>query len=73
MISGVVALTLSPVMSSKLLGAGDEEHGLTGKINHTFDRIRDSSTVASGWDPLGIGRRFISFGSCLRALRFRCS
>src|SRR5690242_21681187 len=39
-ISGVVALTLSPVMSSKLIRAGDEEHGLTGKINHTFDRIR---------------------------------
>ncbi len=29
-ISGVVALTLSPVMSSKLLDAGREEHGLTG-------------------------------------------
>ncbi len=40
MISGVVALTLSPVMSSKLIRAGDEERGLTGKINHTFDRIR---------------------------------
>jgi multidrug efflux pump len=39
-ISGVVALTLSPVMSSKLLDAGREEHGLTGKINHTFDRLR---------------------------------
>ena len=39
-ISGVVALTLSPLMSSKLLTAGGEERGLTGKINHTFDRIR---------------------------------
>lgn len=39
-ISGVVALTLSPVMSSKLLDAGREEHGLTGRINRSFDRLR---------------------------------
>jgi multidrug efflux pump len=39
-ISGVVALTLSPVMSSKLLDAGREEHGLTGRINRDFDRFR---------------------------------
>ena len=40
MISGVVALTLSPVMSSKLLDPGREEHGLVGWINHGFDRLR---------------------------------
>ncbi|MEO6872818.1 MAG: efflux RND transporter permease subunit [Chthoniobacterales bacterium] len=40
-ISGIVALTLSPVMSAYFLKAGDEERGFTGKINHTFDRIRD--------------------------------
>jgi len=39
-ISGVVALTLSPLMSSKLLDAGREEHGLTGRINRGFDRLR---------------------------------
>ena len=39
-ISGVVALTLSPVMSSKLLDAGREEHGLPGRINRGFDRLR---------------------------------
>jgi len=39
-ISGVVALTLSPVMSSKLLDAGREEHGFTGRINRDFDRFR---------------------------------
>ena len=39
-ISGVVALTLSPVMSSKLIKGGHEEEGLVGKINHTFDRLR---------------------------------
>jgi multidrug efflux pump len=39
-ISGVVALTLSPVMASKLLKPGGEDHGLAGRINRTFDRIR---------------------------------
>ncbi len=39
-ISGIVALTLSPVMSSKLLSAGREERGLTGRINRGFDRLR---------------------------------
>jgi multidrug efflux pump len=40
-ISGVVALTLSPVMTAKFLRAGDEERGFAGKVNHTFDRLRD--------------------------------
>jgi multidrug efflux pump len=39
-ISGVVALTLSPVMSANLLDAGSEERGLTAKVNHFFDRLR---------------------------------
>jgi len=39
-ISGVVALTLSPVMSAYLLKAGHEERGLSGVINRGFDRIR---------------------------------
>ena len=39
-ISGVVALTLSPVMSAYLLRAGQEERGLAGMINRGFDRIR---------------------------------
>jgi multidrug efflux pump len=42
LISGVVALTLSPVMSSKLLDAGREEHGFTGRINRDFDRLRQA-------------------------------
>jgi multidrug efflux pump len=41
-ISGVVALTLSPVMSSKLLEAGREDRGLTGRINRGFDWLRDT-------------------------------
>ncbi len=39
-ISGVVALTLSPVMSSKLLDAKREDHGFTGRINRDFDRLK---------------------------------
>ncbi len=39
-ISGVVALTLSPVMSSRLLRAEREHRGLTGRINRDFERFR---------------------------------
>jgi multidrug efflux pump len=41
-ISGVVALTLSPMLGSKLLRAGDTEKGLAGIINRTFDRVRSA-------------------------------
>jgi multidrug efflux pump len=40
-ISGIVALTLSPVMSSKLLRPEREEKGLTGRINRDFDRFKN--------------------------------
>ncbi|MGZ3446410.1 MAG: efflux RND transporter permease subunit, partial [Myxococcaceae bacterium] len=39
-ISGVVALTLSPMMSRYLLHAGGEHEGFAGVINRGFDRIR---------------------------------
>lgn len=39
-ISGVVALTLSPMMSAKLLKAGMSDHGLSGRINRGFDRFK---------------------------------
>src|SRR5215467_10193878 len=39
-ISGVVALTLSPMMSRYLLHAGGEHEGFAGLINRGFDRIR---------------------------------
>jgi multidrug efflux pump len=39
-ISGIVALTLSPMMSAYLLRGGDEEKGLAGFINRTFDRFK---------------------------------
>jgi len=48
-ISGIVALTLSPTMSAKLLrSAQDEERGLTGWLNHRFDRLRETYGRALG-------------------------
>ena len=41
-VSGVVALTLSPMMGSKLLRAGDTERGFAGWVNRRFDGIRDA-------------------------------
>ena len=41
-ISGVVALTLSPMMSAKLLKPGMEEHGLAGRIARDFTRLRNA-------------------------------
>jgi multidrug efflux pump len=39
-VSGVVALTLSPMMGSVLLRAGDTERGFAGMINRHFDTVR---------------------------------
>ena len=41
LISGFVALTLSPMMGSRLLRAGDTEKGFAGWINHKFDSFRE--------------------------------
>jgi multidrug efflux pump len=48
-VSGVVALTLSPMMGSKLLRAGDTERGFAGWINRRFDSVRSAySRTLSG-------------------------
>jgi len=39
-ISGVVALTLSPVMSSRLLRRENEERGFAGHISRQFERLK---------------------------------
>jgi len=39
-ISGIVALTLSPVMSSRLLRAEDEQHWLPAHINAGFEKLK---------------------------------
>jgi multidrug efflux pump len=48
MVSGVVALTLSPMMGAKLLRAGATERGFAGWINRRFDNVRTryTSTLA---------------------------
>src|SRR6184192_3488815 len=43
-VSGVVALTLSPMMGSKLLRQGDTERGFAGWINRRFDSVRNAYT-----------------------------
>ena len=40
-ISGVVALTLSPMMAAHLLRSEHVDHGFSGWVNRTFDRFRD--------------------------------
>ena len=40
-VSGVVALTLSPMMGSKLLRPGGADRGFAGWINHRFDVLRN--------------------------------
>ncbi len=41
-ISGIVAVTLSPMMSAALLREGESERGFAGRVNRRFDRIRAS-------------------------------
>ncbi|MDB6173308.1 MAG: efflux pump, family, inner rane protein AcrB/AcrD/AcrF family [Chthoniobacteraceae bacterium] len=55
-VSGVVALTLSPMMSSQLLRAGDSHHGFAGWINNRFDALRNGYVRMLGntlkWRPV---------------------
>jgi multidrug efflux pump len=58
-VSGLVALTLSPMMSAYLLpDAAHEEAGLTGTVNHLFDRLRSGYERmigrSLGWVPVTI-------------------
>jgi multidrug efflux pump len=39
-VSGIVALTLSPMMGSKLLRAGDTERGFSGWVNRRFESVQ---------------------------------
>ncbi len=49
LISGIVALTLSPVMASRLLNHDREEHGLAGRINRDFDRLKNFYARVLDW------------------------
>ena len=67
-ISGVVALTLSPMMSANLLRAEHADKGFSGVVNRTFDRFRD--WYGSHLDrTLQRARRFTSSGSGFRSWR----
>src|SRR5258707_14536830 len=68
-ISGVVALTLSPMMSSRLLKPGFTERGLAGWITRRFDALRGGYThVLSGL--LGVYPVIIIFSVILWPLMF---
>src|SRR6266568_126360 len=54
-ISGIVALTLSPVISARLLKEGQEERGLAGRVNRWFDRLK--ATYARNLDTVLAHRR----------------
>ena len=41
-VSGIVALTLSPMMGAKLLRAGDTDRGYAGWVNRRFEGVRNS-------------------------------
>ncbi|MGC2197503.1 MAG: efflux RND transporter permease subunit [Terriglobales bacterium] len=41
-VSGIVALTLSPMMGSRLLRAGGTERGFAGVVNRLFERVREA-------------------------------
>jgi multidrug efflux pump len=43
-VSGIVALTLSPMMAARLLRAGDTERGFAGWINRRFESVRRGYT-----------------------------
>jgi multidrug efflux pump len=60
-VSGVVALTLSPMMSSKLLREGDAEKGFAGWINRQFDRLRNAYMRVLG---VTVGNRWAVIAFC---------
>jgi multidrug efflux pump len=47
-ISGIVALTLSPMMGAKLLRSGDTDRGFAGWINRRFESVRGGYARALG-------------------------
>ena len=72
-ISGVVALTLSPVMSADLLTAGHEDKGLSGLVNRTFERIKATYARHLDVSLRGPRRHLHGLGGGQRARRCSCS
>ncbi len=46
LISGVVALTLSPMMASRILRSDESERGFAGKVTHGFEWMKRKYTTA---------------------------
>ena len=77
-VSGVVALTLSPMMGARLLRAGDTERGFAGWINRRFESVRHGYTAVADRDaalPAGrahaVGDRRAADRSVLHVLAAR--
>src|SRR6185295_2850662 len=49
LVSGVVALTLSPMMGSRLLRSGDAEKGFAGWVNRRFENVRHAYARSLAW------------------------
>ncbi|MFN8095825.1 MAG: efflux RND transporter permease subunit [Vicinamibacteria bacterium] len=49
LVSGFVALTLSPMMGSRLLRAGDSRRGFAGFVNRRFEAIRERYSRSLSW------------------------
>ena len=74
-VSGIVALTLSPMMGAKLLRAGDTERGFAGWVNRRFDSVRDGVYATTGGHaalpscgPRPLGHRRAADGAVLHVL-----
>ncbi len=63
-VSGVVALTLSPMMGSKLLRAGDTENGFAGWVNRRFESVRNAYARSLSWDASIQAGGLCSLGNC---------
>ena len=55
-VSGVVALTLSPMMGAKLLRAGDNERGFAGWVNRRFEQRAQRLQPRRSRERSAIGR-----------------
>ena len=63
-VSGVVALTLSPMMGAKLLRAGDNERGYAGWVNRRFESVRNAYSRDAGGNAPVSSCRAGAVGDC---------
>jgi multidrug efflux pump len=68
-ISGVVALTLSPMMCANLLRSGDDEKGFAKVVTHAFEKVRRAYTRLLDFSLAEPGRRVHDLGDDQRLRR----